>query len=105
MSALFEVTHSIQSISLLILAPNEKKNVVKSLLSHQLSLVSLTGPTVHMGTVGICPHFHLTYVRTLTLNPIKVADYLRIILSFGAAEFSRIFQANYFDEKRVTAKY
>ena len=58
-----------------------------------------------MGTVGICPHFHLTYVRTLTLNPIKVADYLRIILSFGAAEFSRIFQANYLDEKRVTAKY
>ena len=87
MSALFEVTYSIQSISLLILAPNEKKNVVKSLLSHQLSLVSLTGPTVHMGTVGICLHIHLTYVRTLTLNPIRVAYYLRIILSLGAAEF------------------
>ena len=52
MSALFEVTNSIQSISLLILAPNEKKNVVKSLLSHQLSLVSLTGQVEHMGTVG-----------------------------------------------------
>ena len=60
MSALFEVTNSIQSISLLILAPNEKKNVVKSLLSHQLSLVSLTGPTVHIGTVGICAQLYLT---------------------------------------------
>ena len=59
MSALFQVTNSIQSISLLILAPNEKKNVVKSLLSHQLSLVSLTGPTVHIGTVGICAQLYL----------------------------------------------
>ena len=52
MPALFQVTYSIQSISLLILAPNEKKNVVKSLLSHQLSLVSSTGPEEHLGTVG-----------------------------------------------------
>ena len=74
MSALFQVTYSIQSISLLILAPNEKKNVVKSLLSHQLSLVSLTGPKEHMGTVGICPHFHLTDVCTSTLSPIRMEE-------------------------------
>ena len=59
MSALFQVTYSIQSISLLILAPNEKKNVVKSLLSHQLSLVSLTGLEEHMRRWGICPNFRL----------------------------------------------
>ena len=65
MSALFEVTNSIQSISLLILAPNEKKNVVKSLLSHQLSLVSLTGPTVHIGTVGICAQLYLADITII----------------------------------------
>ena len=69
MSALFQVTYSIQSISLLILAPNEKKNVVKksSLSPAQLGIFNRPGGTFgDSGASDICSQ--------LTLTPNRAAD-------------------------------